>query len=169
MPQGQPYNTLGQIIAAGGEIGVASLLYAGADQAEITQYVEKRFGPVDEGTMTDLLAIAFLGLEGGEAATLAYDGGSLSESQIPIEPNLFGDDLEGRRFYWKGQFQLPGNPQWYDISGDAATLTEFVDQLHEIPAEALKKAKGSPKKLPTNDDPSPDQVGVRIVTALRAF
>jgi hypothetical protein len=169
MPTGQPYNSLGQLLAAGAEIGAASILLGGGSPADVSLYLDKRFGPVETAKRDALIGVALLGMAGGESVEAGRVSGSVSDADIPIQEQLFGDDFEGRRYYWKGLFQLPGFDSWYDISGDAATIGELIDQLEGIPAEAIRRAGDSPTKIPSQEGTTPDEVGVRITFSERRF
>lgn len=117
------YNSLGQILAAGGEVSVGLLIARGASQADVISEIQQKYPdlPVnDVAALYDIslgMAQAGVNLTAGNASQL-FDLGL-----IPVNPSLFGDEPDGRRI------KLVINAFSQATGKDTLFYTELADSL----------------------------------------
>lgn len=91
------YNTLGQILAAGGEVGVGLLIARGASRADVTAEIQQRFPDLPVNDVAALYDISFDIAQAGQNLTASDASRLFDLGLIPVNPSLFGSEPEGRR------------------------------------------------------------------------
>lgn len=99
MTAGKAYNSLGQIIAHGGEVSVGILLSQGLQPGQVAAIISKRYPNLPPDQAADLLSIGEAGAEAArEINELGLDQ-RMPLELVPINSELFGSTPLGRRLF----------------------------------------------------------------------
>lgn len=129
MQDQQPYNEIGQILAAGGDQAVGLAYSAGWTNGMIDAMILKRWGLSSGG---GFLLLKSLGRQGSAAANLldglsGDDGVPLEE--MPINPKLPGGGEGGKRFRWIAEVTFQESGQSIIVRG-WGNGSETVEDLY---------------------------------------
>ena len=97
MSQGNEYNSLGQILAAGGEQAIAKAIFEGRSPDWISLMIDRRFGPLLESDKQRLGEIGSEIASAGEKVNNRSAIDRLKLADIPINSSLYGAESEGQR------------------------------------------------------------------------
>lgn len=121
----QPYNSLGQILSRGGEIAVARSILSGLDFGELVDRFAKRFAPVRDETLEQLIGFANRMITGGDAV-LSLSRDAIPPAQIiPINRELFGADSAGKRIRYVVQGEVEWSGGVFDVWIDLPDFTPW--------------------------------------------
>lgn len=147
MSSDQPFNELGQILAAGGEIALGLAISRGWTSGQIGLLFAKRFDPITEHDRARLFAIANAAVEAAATIQAMDPESPIDLETIPTNPFLFGDEPGGRRGSVAGRFMNEATGQWYDIRVDVADISNpqamFDDAAELIRSNWSKYPEGT--------------------------
>lgn len=169
MSTDEPYNELGQILSEGGEIALALAFAHGWSDSKIAALFARRFLPMRPDDQDRLRGLADAALQAGEAFNQTPPSERVSLDDIPLNPHLSPDRVGSDRVYWIGEFQFPGDQNWFQIRGSSPDNVPVGEILSEIADEATSRAGRSPQSfgVPTGGEPSAPEV--RIIMMERRF
>jgi hypothetical protein len=128
----QPYNSLGQILASGGEIAVAFALIRGVDIEAALSRLKVRFAPIQDDTWESILSLS------RNAIDAAVRWGAMPRDEtpdadiIPVNPHLFGDDWRGKRVRIITSSQDRHSGQKIDMWWEFPDMFPLQDLYNEI-------------------------------------
>jgi hypothetical protein len=132
MAEALRYNSLGQILAAGGEFRVATLVAEGWGRSHIAVEIASRYPNLPKSDIPRLIDFAESSVKAGTLLN-GYDGTlSLNLDDVPINPYLFADSPLGRRIMLAANYRSPETGKLVSIRGEfdgTETLNEIVDTL----------------------------------------
>lgn len=132
--------SLAEILASGGVAWVVRKVQAELDPRRIIGEILGRFprlSPVDAQTIATIARTAFeAGLEFGRR-------GVVDLAMIPVNPYLFGDQPDRRRFEYATNVNLepqhPAQPEWYVATVETATPWTLEQVVSQAYVEAVDK------------------------------
>jgi len=92
------YNSLGQILAAGGEISLGLMLARGATESDVLTMIALRYPGLPQSDVQALYDIAEAGATAGVRINYLSLDEYLDIAELPTQPSLFGTDTQGRRY-----------------------------------------------------------------------
>lgn len=138
MSDGTAYDSLGRIIARGGELSVAWAMTAFGLGERFDKHIADHFPgitPEDKTALVDLVSRAFAA---GESLQGMSGDERLPTSAIPQSPTLFGDKPAGRRIRYgvEIEFTDPDSGESYSymtyvVSGISETHADLVSRIEE--------------------------------------
>lgn len=169
MGKARAFNSLGQILSAGGDLMLARMLAAGAPTALIWGRASQLFRLPSDTSVQRLVDLAGHEYQAGIDMSAASDRNILIAKELPINPYLFGEEPGGNR-------TLIGIDYLDKESGDAIHRRIVDDGTHtlaeQIEADAEKLAENVPK-YPTLLDvlkyTDPEAYGIAILYGVRRF
>lgn len=164
-----PYDSLGRILSSGGEIGLARAMADKAHPESVGTFIEKRLSNLSAYDVNYVKDLASSILEAGRLLSAAGENEPVNWDDIPTNGDLFGDEWEGKRVFWFGEWNIPGEDEWYKFSG---TLPDLPDKSYiaryaaELAHSYIEAYKGKfIKKLPEYQG----EVRVRIIGTEKAY
>jgi len=167
--ESQPYNSLGQIIAAGGEIALGLAIVHGWTDRQIALLFSRRFEPMRAEDRQRLTDIANAAIGAADRINAIPVGGDISLSDVPIIPGLFGDEPEGRRVKIIGEWQFEEGGQWYETRLDLADLPSLLELARLIAQHGREVGQACRDKFGFDKEEPIPVSGVRITFAGRGF
>ena len=128
----QPYNSLGQIIAQGGEIALGLAIAHGWTSGQIALLFARRFEPMRDDDRERLVAIADRSFRAAYLLSNKPDDFGISLDDIPIIEGLYGGENEGRRIKVIGEWQFEEGGQWYETRLDFPDLISLNEMMAMI-------------------------------------
>lgn len=128
----QPYNELGQILAEGGEIALATAILNGWSDERIAVLFQRRFEPITDSDRAALWRLSEDMVSAGRYLRDLPLDAPIDKANIPVNSRLGDEDEMGAAEYYKGRVRVPGTEQWYDIgvfTGRADSLSDIVDEI----------------------------------------
>lgn len=147
MPDGKAYNSLGQILAHGGEIGLGIAISRGASQAQIAAVIQRRYPELPGSDAERLYEISLAGSQAGLYINSLSRDVNIPLEAVPIQPSLFGVDPLGRRLFIAAEVTNPA-------TGESVNIREPVDFTDTI-GEMIRYLQGL---IDAWADQSPDLV-----------
>jgi hypothetical protein len=147
MASEQPYNALGQILSGQGEmaVGLAILQKGGAGGA--LAFISKKFGFLGDDERDALFKLSESMVAAGATVNQLPPGTSINLNDVPLNPFLFGGDLEGRRSLFTGEVEIPGAEHRVQIRLPFTDVPS-IDELREaFLSRALEIAGQYPGKF----------------------
>ena len=138
MSNAHRYNSLGQILAAGGEIGIALQIAAGKDRNQVAVIIASRFPGLSLADTKRLYDFASQMAEAGQHSDWSSGEEIIDVESWPVNPYLFGNDPLGRRALIAGTYTSPATGKVIDIRAEIAG-TETLDEVIEGLLEKLAK------------------------------
>lgn len=169
MSSEQPYNSLGQILASGGEIALGLAMSHGVSPERIQALFARRFDPLQPNDRATLEQIARAGVAAGEMLSGLAPGESIPIHSIPINPNLFGDEPAGRRIKIIGEWQFPNSEQWIETRLEYPDLPTLDQILEDIINKGRQVGNRCHDKFGLPIDEPVDITNVRITFTERRF
>lgn len=186
-----PYNSLGQILSHGGEIALARAISRGWSSSKIDSLFAKRFEPIRGEDREALMDFSERGLEAGRFVTMRNtpdamwkaEWKSIHESmvdkilsndddwleEIPINPNLYGDEPNGRRFHYVGVLIGDDGKEMFTVRGDLADALSDADIIEDANRQAHKNKNDSPRSFKGITLEDIDEATIHIVFLERRF
>jgi hypothetical protein len=169
MVDSRPFNSLGQILAQGGEIALARAIESGYSSQQIDALFDRRFNPVTQETRDELFALAEAGLAAGTAINELPPDQLIPLEMVPVNPDLFGDDSAGLRVFFLGRWRRSDSDRWFNVSGSLPDLTVYQDILDAILQAAGANINESPKKFGAEEASNPAELIGEVYMAERRF
>lgn len=157
MSTDQPYNSLGQILSEGGEIALGLAIAHGWSEGKISALFARRFEPMSANDRNRLLEIASAAVSAADLVNNLGPNDSLVPGDLPITPELFGNDPEGRRALLITEFSTDDGGKWYETRLTFADIPTMEEIREAIAAEASRRIVDSPSAFGLNrGDPQPE-------------
>lgn len=169
MADEQPYNSLGQILASGGEIAVGLALYHGWDSNRLALLLGRRLRVAPGSDTDELIRIAEDAIASGEYLNSLTPDDIIDPGQIVTNPVLFGDDPQGRRWRWEGEYRFGPDGTWWRYGGGEADFEQLKDILGQISQSAVANANTYKAKEGVAGDISSMEPEIRFTLALKRF
>jgi hypothetical protein len=93
----------------------------------------------------------------------------IDAERIPTNPELFGEEWEGKRLFWFGEWNIPGTDEWYRFSGTLPDITSYPDITVYAANLASAYIDAYPDKFKGPSGEVPETVTVRIIGIEKAF
>jgi hypothetical protein len=155
MSTDQPYNSIGQILAAGADQYAAVKLARGLSETEIIPLLRDRFRPDPASDLGQVMAIAIAGRYAAQRLNELGPGANFADVDIPINPYLFGEDTGGLRYraiaegtvaesgkIFQTRLDIPDIIDWGEVY--EAASTEMQDIVTEYPEAARVQPGNTP-------------------------
>lgn len=159
----QPYNSLGQIIAAGGEIALGLAIAYGWSDRQISLLFARRFEPMTPDDRRRLTDIAEASVNAARELNESGPSAGIGLGDVPIIPGLFGESPEGLRFKVIGEFQFDEGGKWYSARLDFPDVPTWQEMIAAIEAYAMNVSHRSPDRFGVDPD-DPSQVNATRLT-----
>lgn len=137
----QPYNSLGQILAKGGEIALGLALSGGWSEDRVRALFLRRFEPMTDADRGSLYEFAGRGVRAGELANSTAPEDQLPLSDIPINAALFDEDGGGNRVLVVVDYSFDGGATSFQVRlpfPDVPTAAEIAKAVG-IEADELRE------------------------------
>ena len=154
----QPYDALGRILVNGGDIALASAIYAG-NQGR----VDALFGlwglwGATPAQIAYVEAIAEQAVAAGETVMALPDDADIDPQTIPQNVLLFGSEPAGRRGLISGEFWLPSASHGFRVDLEVADFGNKRELLEQFMAEATRRIKDSPTAFGLKSDATEEEI-----------
>lgn len=169
MSTDQPYNSLGQILAQGGEIALGLAIQHGWTDTQINQLFARRFEPMqpsDRQRLTDIARAAVANV--GQIEDIGDDS-AIPISSIPINPELFGEEYSGKRSLFVTEVWNPITGKWIQIRLDFPGIPSPQDIANAAADELRNRSRRSPGRGNIKGVEEEEDLQVRIVLQERRF
>lgn len=151
MSSDQPYNSLGQILANGGEIALGLAISRGWTSGQIALLFARRFDPMAPDDRQRLIDLAERSVAAANAINAQQPGDDIDIEGVPINPYLFGDEPGGKRGKAVGRFSVDEGLHWFNFYHDTSDLSSpsqmFADAEAGIMADLAKYPEGGGSKF----------------------
>lgn len=155
MTQPHKYNELGQFISEGGIVAAGILAFRGESADKIRQFISRRVPALSEMEFVRIYRDIVAGKNAASYMRQLDDLEQADPSQIPIVPQLFGDNPEGRRLIIAVLAQREDMDRPWEVrieQEDFWTRDRLAQVLEGILAEWREKYPGlfenmGPKKI----------------------
>lgn len=135
----------------------------------VGQFIEKRLSDLSAADKNYMRGLASAILAAGRALELAAPDEAVDLDEIPTNGDAFGDEWEGKRVKWFGEWNIPGEDEWYPFSGTYPAIPTHLE-LETYAAElAFGWAEQYGKKFLHKLDAFPGEVRVRIIGQEKGF
>jgi len=169
MATDQPYNELGQILSEGGEIALGLAFARGQSDSQIAILFARRFEPIRNSDAARLRELAERGVAAGNDLNELGPGDPIDISGIPTVSELFGDDPEGRRFFFIVEVDISGDGEWRELRLELSDFTS-QDQLRDEANElASLRSTKSPGKFGAVNEEIEGDLPMRVVLGFKRF
>jgi len=158
-----PDSPLRQALAAKAEVGLAKQIASGATPETIGHFIERRLSQLSQSDVSYLRRLADAILEAGKKIQSARAEEEFSLEDIPINGDLFGDDWEGKRLFWFGEWNVPGTDRWYPISGDSPDFEGLLGVTQKAQELAEWRFGKSPQGYAPQGGVTADDLRIRIL------
>lgn len=191
MSPDNPYNSLGQIMAKGGEVALGLAMVRGWDETQISSLFSRRFEPLRDEDRAELRRFSARGVDAAQRiqdrqrqrlmgaiedsidrTTFMEPGEGFSDlglEGIPINPNLFGGELDGRRARYVGILTDDEGKDILTVYGDLADLGSPWEIHDAVRDRAKEMIDDSPKAFGGMNAEDVDAADIRVVFIERAF
>lgn len=169
MPQLPPSIGLLDALSSGAEIGLSRAIFFGGGLAAAGYFIEKRLGGLTASELGTMVSLAEETLAAGNYITALGPTDRIDPRRIPINPYAFGDDWEGKRLRWWGEWNIPGTTEWYQFSGTLPDITDKSDIEAFAAGLAMGWVEKYPKKFEGPLGSVPTSVFVHIIGTEAAF
>lgn len=163
------YNTLGQILARGGEIPVARAILRGVTPEELIRTFRERFAPVRDKTIEQVASFASRMISAGNLIMELPQDIVPPINVIPVNPALFGDDWFGNRVQLVVQGGVEGNDSAFDVWIDLPDLTAFEEIWNIIVERANAIIESDPKAAERLGLYEARKIAIRQILAERRY
>lgn len=144
MSTDQPYNSLGQILAQGGEIALGLAIAHGWSDSKISALFARRFEPMSVTDRNRLVDLANAAIAAADVVNNLGESDALQPGDLPINSALFGDDSGGRRALLITEFSTDEGGKWYETRLTFADIPTMDEIREAIQAEADRRIHDSP-------------------------
>lgn len=160
---------LRDVLMKGGEIATGIGVFYGWGREKLGSMISTRFGLGEPQIQQNLIDFATRGVTAANIIRTTNQIGLIGIDDIPVNPYLFGDEPEGRRGRYVGEFQLEPDGRWYRIDVDVADF-ENLEQLDAYVAdEAFRRIGDSPGAFGVAAGVVPVIFDIRIIFVERKF
>jgi hypothetical protein len=137
-----PFNQLGQIIAAGGERAVANLIASGADDQRVLQFFARNYPQIGADDRDSVVSLAGAGLAAGSILTNQQRNLPPFLGTIPVDNAVLGDETGGARIRLTVALTGDDGKTAFRVDLDADG-TETIEQLIDAALFRYNDAIGS--------------------------
>jgi hypothetical protein len=169
MSTGPAFNSLGQILARGGEIAIARAILRGESEASIITQYRLRFAPVEDDTLGFLFSHANEMIRGGGEWLATAEGSPPSVGILPTNPFLFGDDWFGKRVLAIAHAESGIYGQEFDIWLDLPDIISLEEFNNAIDQFSTRFAESDPKRWQELGMDQVEQVIIHWLIAERRY
>lgn len=158
----QPFNSLGQILAKGGEIALAQAIWQKQTPGQIAALFARKFDPMTNDDREKLYSLAEDMVASAKAISSADEDAELSSISPPLNESPSWDTSEGDRLHWTGVYRPVGNKTWYATSGTwpiDGTIRSLLEYLRSV---GKKNINDSPDSFKLSEGVDTDQIEVQI-------
>lgn len=169
MSTDNPYNSLGQILAEGGEIALGLAISRGWSDQKIAALFARRFEPMADADRNRLTSLANAAVSAADQINAAIDGGEIDPSALPINPSLFGADPGGRRAILITEFSPDEGATWFEARIDFADVPTVAELQAAIEQEAARRITDSPSAFGQTRGQEGPELQFRVTFGERRF
>lgn len=169
MSTDQPYNSLGQILAEGGEIALGLAILRNWNSDQIAALFQRKFEPMRPEDRIRLTQLAQAAIAGAESSQNTPFGSPISLTDLPVNPELFGDDFSGKRSFYLTEVWNPFKDHWIEIRLEFAGVPTPEEIQDKMFAEARRRLNDSPEKLGKPKDAEIPPLQGRVLFQERRF
>lgn len=169
MATDQPYNSLGQILSQGGEIALGLALAYGWSDQKIAALFARRFEPMSADDRDRLLGIATAAVNAADLVNAMDEGGAIGPGDLPVNPQLFGDESGGKRALLVTEFSPDQGANWYEVRLTFADLPSLQDIQDALQIEADRRIKDSPSAFSMKRGDEPEDLMFRVTLGEARF
>lgn len=138
------FNSFGQILRQGGEIALSIAKGLGFSESRIARLIEHRLRPDGPQTLSEIHQFTDDMIAAGRSANQLARDQQIPITDIPVNPYLFGDEPQGRRAFYTGEFTIEGIDKPYRVDVELADITTTGAIFEAMNAEAIRKIRQSP-------------------------
>jgi hypothetical protein len=165
----QPYNEIGQILAAGGEQAVGLAYSAGFNSGYIDAMILRRWGISSGGGFLLLKALGKKGAEAAEMMDTLAPGDNVPIDEMPINPKMPGGGEGGNRFRWIAEVTFQESGQSIIVRG-WGNGSESVEDLYGAAFDTASDiGTRYPGKFGLTSGEDPSAANVRFLFQGKAF
>lgn len=169
MPTHDSFTPLQLALRSKAEIGLARVMADSGKPAAVSQFIETRLADLSTGDKQHISTLAKSILAAGAALEALQPDERLAAEDVPTNVDLFGDEWEGKRVFWFGEWSVPGEDKWHKFSGtfpDLPTPEELEQYARDLAASYIE---AYPAKFGVDRDDFEGDVDVRILGQEKAF
>lgn len=163
------FNSLGQILARGGEISVALAIAHGWSDNRISNMIDERFAPIAAGTKESLISLSRQAAVAGNTLTGTIGGINFGDIAMPTNPYRRPDEPENNRYVIIADVQYEPGGTWFQIRRYEATSYPTEDLMEELRTQGQNNATGSPGRFGFQDGEPVPVPQVRILVTEKRF
>lgn len=165
----QPYNSLGQILSSGGDVAIAGMLGRGRSQQYVLGVIASRFPLLSPLDSSKLIQSSQQSLTAGRMYSSLRRDERPEPGMIPVVPELFGGEPDGRRVLYAMDYSIDGGEHWFTHRFESPDIMSYQEIVTALSPIIEKYRKGSPDFLGGVDFVSPENITVDIFYAARGF
>lgn len=169
MSTDNPYNSLGQILAMGGEQSLAKLVWQGASESKIAALFLSRFEPMTPADREALQEFSESMVEAGETISSLPLDEPLDPSLIPLNSFLYGPEAGGRRVRFAFEVELEEIERRISILYDFPDIPSLTELFDVAEMELADRANDSPGAFGVVNGEVPTIKNIIIPYAERRF
>lgn len=169
MSTDNPFNSLGQILAEGGEIALGLAIARGWSDSRISSLFARRFEPMEPDERQRLIDLASRAVRAAQDINELPPGSSIDPSLLPINPSLYGDDPSGRRAILITEFSPDEGGNWFEARIDFADIPTMADLMAAVEAEAARRITDSPSAFGQTRQAGVPELQFRVTFGERRF
>lgn len=173
MPTENPYDSLGRIMAAGGDRPLTIASAGGMPLIGLIALTRARFPGLSEEDSVILAELAESQARAGSLLTNRGGGGSVEPEVIPLNRGLYGDNPQGRRVQVVAEVVYQDEEQGTERKTKVAVDFGHIPTLEEINAEILKQIeeiyRQYPERYGQNEPGNESDAQIQILSASRRY
>lgn len=163
------FNSLGQILARGGEISVALAIAHGWGENRITSMIDQRYAPIAAQTRDELRNIAQQAANAGQSINNLPGGSDFGSVDMPTNPNRLPNEPGNNRYVIIADVQFEEGGTWFQVRRYEAVSYPTDDLMDEMRQMGRNNAGGSPERFGfQRGEPVPTPI-VRILITEKRF
>jgi hypothetical protein len=135
----------------------------------LTTTLAKRFGLENPEDIAQLINFARSGVDGARGIQDDLTGIDQWLDAIPTNPYLFGDEPEGQRGLYIGEFQVIPGGKWHRTHIGFEDIPDLADWQSDIMAEAIRRIGRSPHAFGLPGGPETASLDIRLIFVERRF
>lgn len=165
--------SLREILAAGGEQSLIRQVKAGATPETLYSVVSSRFPNLPTTDYGHLIAAATRAVQAASGMEGSRGGSFPPLGEIPINPDLFGDEPDGRRFRVNVETSVfddhSGKTAHLRVNVDFSTMPDF-DELFDRVIEMIDRIHDSdPTRVPELSDDELEDIALQVIGIQRKW
>lgn len=172
MPKNQSAS-LRELLRAGAEQTLLKPIHQGVSNPELTALIRTKFPNLDGNDHGPLIAVASRAVMAGKSIEFGSVVGATSIDEIPINPDLFGDEPLGRRFRATVEASVfqeeTGSVVTLRVDVDFSTMPD-MDELFDRIIEMIDRIHNSdPSRVGELSDNELEEIAIEVIGLQRRF